>query len=193
MLSHSTGQPRVHNDSSAPSCATVCSLVDFVQKKKDTGQNRRTTGHPVLDISQSLCPVLSNPHEPPKCYLWLTLRPWRFTSFTSLPSELTRPFNVLESDDIVSCPCCTSSCFMCKASTRRIFRIFANEQPTYFFCLSHFEILYSGVHLAYFTGCACVCWQGLWVAFACHRPSCHDLLDFGRTAGPLYPMDILMS
>ena len=74
-----------------------------------------------------------------------------------------------------------------------IFTIFANEQLTYFFCSSHFEISYSGAHLANFTGCACVCWQGLSDAFACHRPSCHDLLYFGRTAEPPYPINILMS
>ena len=43
------------------------------QKKQHTAQNERTRGHPVLDISQSLCRVLSKPHGPPKCYLWLTL------------------------------------------------------------------------------------------------------------------------
>ena len=59
-----------------PSCTTVCSVVDFVQnKKQDTGQNRTITGHLVLDISQSLSRALSEPHGPPKCYLWLTLRP----------------------------------------------------------------------------------------------------------------------
>ena len=47
----------------------------FSKQKQDTGQNRRTIGHPVFDISQSLCRVLSKPHEPPKCYLWLTLCP----------------------------------------------------------------------------------------------------------------------
>ena len=50
-------------------------LILSKKKKPDTGQNRRTTGHPVLDISQSLCRVLSKPHGPPKCYLWLILRP----------------------------------------------------------------------------------------------------------------------
>ena len=45
------------------------------QKEQHTGQNRRTTGHSVLYVLQSLCRVLSKPHGPPKCYLWLTLRP----------------------------------------------------------------------------------------------------------------------
>ena len=85
------------------------------------------------------------------------------------------------------------NCVSQNVPAENIFRIFATEQPTYFFYSSNFESLYSGAHLANFTGCACVCWQGLWDAFACHRPSCHDLLNFGRTAELPYPMDILMS
>ena len=85
------------------------------------------------------------------------------------------------------------NCVSQNVPAENIFRIFANEQPAYVFCSSHFEYLYSGAHLASFTGCVCVCWQGLWDAFACHMPSCHDLLDFGRTAEPAYPMDILIS
>ena len=83
------------------------------------------------------------------------------------------------------------NCVSQNMPAENIFKIVANEQPTYFFCWSHFEI--SAAHLANFTGCACVYWQGLWDPFACHKPECHDLLDFRRTAEPPYPMDILMS
>ena len=62
------------------------------------------------------------------------------------------------------------NCVSQNVPAENILRIFANEQPTCFFCSSDFEILYSGAHLANFTGCVCVSWQGLWDTFAFHRP-----------------------
>ena len=122
MLSHSTSQPRVHNVSSASFCAIVCSVVGLIQQKNrtlDKTEKQQDNQSWIFHYHCVQCSVNPMGHPSATCGSPCVL--CRFTSFTSLQSELTRPFNVLNSDNIVSCPCCTSSCFVCKASTRRFY------------------------------------------------------------------------